>query len=248
MKPANDRPWRAADADGDPSWSELQQAERDLAEIGSFAPLSAAQIDTMVAAATAAAARPVTPLRPGLRRRSTARRLAAAAGLLLACSTLAWVGSSVLWRGKNSVFELTTATAVQMTGSTTVDGQSMVSALLFLDERCSYAIQVLRDLRADPTSPQLADAAERLLVQVEDRLGTTRWEPLDPGTDLLLEHAHTARDQGLPIEQRLAALRQLGGQALAMATAISRANLRGELAQQRGAKIRARLLREASSR
>lgn len=204
----DDREWATLLDAMEPDATELAAAEHDLGKLGQVPRLPEANIELMVAAATATAA-PVLPL--ATRRRHLPRLLLLAALALLALPSVAWF-SRGLWADTRLVMvtrvdEFNEALAVCIEPQSSEEKR--MSALSLLINGCDYAARMLLDCRQD--------ADEGVRAEAETLLGRARRMANDPVEgrprqvpDGLVAAVQQARDTQLSTTSRRRAMATAG--------------------------------------
>ncbi len=203
-----DRDWAALLESLEPDAAELAAAERELQELDAVAPLPAAQIDAMVAAAVGVASvAPVVPIRSA--RRHVRRMLLLAALLFVALPSVAW------FFRKTSLFaepklvltptEHAFGQALEICIAPEPDDATRTSALGVLLNYTAHAAQLIGDISGsenDPLRPTAEAAMHRARSEASAQDSTRpRQVPGD-----LVAAVVTARNEEAPIEEREAAL------------------------------------------
>lgn len=205
-----------------PSRAEMTAAESELVELDGE-PLSMLQIERiLVRAAGSAAPVPVlagAPTQPG----RSMRTLAAAAALLLCMVSIAWVGARVIRpTSVASAYTLTVGSALAGATAQETEASARIGAFTFLDERCAFAIDTLRQLAEDEHAA-IAGAAAAACTRIAAALAgggvpTTDIDEID-----VLVEAPAALDLAAPLARRAAATARLERLATAAVVAIGRA-------------------------
>ncbi|MCA8963479.1 MAG: hypothetical protein H6838_10270 [Planctomycetes bacterium] len=225
-----DQDWAALLESLEPDAAQLAAAERELAELDEAAPLPAANIDAMVAAAVAATrAAPVVPLTSA--RRHVRRMLLVAALAVVALPSVAWFARGLWTERVHSILNMSFGEAVAICVEPENEDHTRLSAMTLLVNECDYAIKALTKLTDDPEAPLRAAANEQLRYAREAVAAPVVARPEQVAGDIRAAAPIAGDDHQSP-QRRLAAIEVIGGHLRVGAQAMSYAHLRGEEAEQ----------------
>lgn len=211
---------RVSDAET-PSPVEMATADAEL-DAAFAEPLSAAQLERIVARAIGSSAIATAPA-AAARRGLALRTAGAAAALLLCLVSLGWVGARVVWpHATPSAYTLTVGTAFADATGAATDANARIAAFTFLDERCAYAIDALQQLATDENAA-IARSALVACARLAATLAGSGYPAASIGEIDVLVEAPLALDRDAAPQRRAAAAAQLEALAQAALVAIGRA-------------------------